>query len=203
MGRPTNEERAARAAAVADEMIEEVATPKAYDEESLLAQVLNRLVDMAESSKGLSKQDLTDVMTANSEGIRKALKPENATHPDVSAFNPLGERDHPRPALKFKKVYWANVVMHPSELRREEIELFNSVEHNLEARNGTWKAEIKKNGGESELWITFPFDSIDNRMDLPSMEVLMMELLGGTRAVDPASLAQRVAELEKQLAAKG
>ena len=48
----------------------------------------------------------------------------------------------------------------------------------------------------------FPCASVDDRMELPGMVLLMQELLGGARSVDPATLAERVAELEKQLAAK-
>jgi hypothetical protein len=39
-------------------------------------------------------------------------------------------------------------------------------------------------------------------MELPNgISLILSELLGGEKAVDPASLANRVAELEKQLAA--
>lgn len=146
---------------------------------------------------GISKDDLKEVMESNSEGMRRALKPENARHPDVSAFNPKGERDHPRSALR-RKTFWIGVPLNQNELSEEEIVLFNSVEHNVEARNGTWKAELKNAG--TELHVTFPNATVDERMDLPSMKVLMTELLGGARSVDTDSLLARVAELEKKLA---
>jgi hypothetical protein len=145
---------------------------------------------------GLSKDDLKEVMESNSEGMRRALKPENARHPDISAFNPEGERDHPRPELK-RKTFWIGVPLLRDELTKEEIELFNQIDHPMEARNGQWKAEIK-NGG-TELHINFPNATIDERMDLPSMKVLMHELIGGERSVDTDTLLARVAELEKKL----
>jgi hypothetical protein len=145
---------------------------------------------------GISKEDLAEVMESNSEGMRRALKPENARHPDVSAFNPEGERDHPRPQLK-RKTFWIGVPLQRDELTKDEIDLFNRIDHPMEARNGTWKAELRNSG--TELHITFPNATVDERMDLPSMKVLMHELIGGSRAVDQDSLLARVAELEKKL----
>jgi len=152
---------------------------------------------------GLTKDDLSEVMEQNAEGMRRALKPENARHPDVSVFNPEGERDHPRPKLR-RKTFWAGQELHHDELTTTEIDLFNKVEHSLEARNGSWRAELRRTAkdGQAELHIVFPCASVDDRMELPGMVLLMQELLGGAKSVDPATLAERVAELEKQLAAR-
>jgi hypothetical protein len=169
------------------------------DGTALLAAVLNRLVDAQEANRGLSKEDLAEVMEANSEGVRRALRPENQTHPDVSDFNPLGERDNKRPQLK-RKTFWIGVPLERDELTLAEIELFNQIDHPMEARNGTWRADIR-NGG-TELHINFPNATMDERMDLPSMRSLLTELVGGTRAVDPDTLLARVAELEKKLNAQ-
>lgn len=162
-----------------------------------LAEALLKAMERLQPQGGISKDDLKEVMESNSEGMRRALKPENARHPDVSAFNPKGERDHPRPELR-RKTFWIGVPLQKDELTAEEIGLFNSVEHNLTARNGTWTAELRNAG--QELHINFPNATVDDRMDLPSMKVLMTELVGGDRAVDTDSLLARVAELEKKLA---
>lgn len=190
MARPTNEERAARMAA--DQ------TETAMDGNALLAAALNRLADAQEGNRGLSKEDLTEVMEANSEGVRRALKPENARHPDVSAFNPKGERDFPRAELK-RKTFWIGVPLVKDELTAEEIALFNSVDHDMTARGGQWTASIKNQG--TELHINFPNATMDERMDLPSMRLLMAELVGGEQAVNPDDLLARVAQLEAQLKA--
>jgi len=176
--------------------------PEETDATLLLARALDRIAD-AQDRGGLTKDDLTDVMEKNAEGMRRALKPENARHPDVSAFNPLGERDHPRPKLR-RKTFWAGQELHHDELTTTEIDLFNKVEHSLESRNGSWRAELRRTAkdGASELHIVFPCASVDDRMELPGMVLLMQELLGGAQSVDPATLAERVAELEKQLAAR-
>jgi hypothetical protein len=149
---------------------------------------------------GITKDDLADVLKDNAEGMRRALKPENARHPDISALNPLGERDHPRPALT-RKTYWVGIPLDEDELDGEEITLLNKFTHTKEAHNGLWKAEIRRNGSAEELWITFPSHSIDDRMDLPrSMKLMLAEIHGGKEAVDPMTLAARVAELEARLA---
>jgi hypothetical protein len=196
MGRPTNAEIAARAAAEGNE-----AEPMTGND--ALAAALLQIAEMAGKSSGggISVEQLETVLKSNAEATRKALKPENAQHPDVSAFNPLGERDHPRPKLR-RKTFWAGTELHEDELSREEIELFNQVEHTVEARNGIWRAELKRTAtdGTSELHVIFPCANTDDRMDLPSMTLMLRELLGGTKAVDAESLAQRVAQLEKQLA---
>lgn len=189
MGRPTNAEIEARNAA------SETPEP-AMDSNALLAAVLNRLVDATESNRGISKDDLAEVMESNSEGMRRALKPENARHPDISAFNPKGERDFPRADLR-RKTFWIGVPLVKDELTAEEIALFNGIDHNMTARGGQWTAEIK-NGG-TELHVNFPNATMDERMDLPSMRVLMTELIGGARSVSADDLLARVAQLEAQL----
>lgn len=209
MGRPTNVEIEARKAAQTDstgimDAVQPETPAQPVDGNTLLAQVLNRLVDAQEANRGISKDDLAEVLEAGSEGMRRALKPENARHPDVSAFNPEGERDHPRPALRRKTFMSPGMELVANELTVKEIEILNAIEHPLEARNGSWRAELKRTAtdGTQELHIVVPCNTMDERMDLPkSLELILMELVGGTKAVDPETLAQRVAELEKRLAA--
>lgn len=167
-----------------------------------LAGALSKIADR-DVPQGLTGDQLEKILEGNAQATRKALRPENERHPDISAFNPKGERDFPRPKLR-RKTFWAGQELHEDELTVEEIELFNKVEHTLEARSGAWRAELRRTAkdGQSDLHVMFPCVSIDDRMELPGMKAMMRELLGGTKAVDPESLAQRVAELEKQLAAK-
>lgn len=169
-----------------------------------LAYALLAAMEKMQPKGGLAADQLEEILGRTAEATRKALKPENARHPDVSAFNPNGERDHPRPKLA-RKTFWAGTELHEDELTLQEIEAFNSFTHSTEARNGSWVAEMRRTGkmGESQLHVSFPCASADDRMDLPNGMMLMLrELLGGAKAVDPESLALRVAELEKQLAAK-
>ena len=172
------------------------------DSNALLAQVLLKLAERQDA--GLSAEQLKEILASNAESTRKALKPEIAAGPDISVFNPRGERDFPRPELKHK-VLFCGMELDREELTVGEIELFNKFDHSCVARNGSWKADLTTNakGGKGELVISIPVATADDRMDLPNgISLILAELLGGEKAVDPASLAERVAELEKQLAAK-
>ena len=51
------------------------------------------------ASNSQSHAALADAIT---QGIRQTKRHENEFSPDVSVFNPLGDRDHPRPGLKCK-----------------------------------------------------------------------------------------------------
>lgn len=162
------------------------------------------LADLVEAFKamqpaqpqGLTAEQLAAILEGNAQSTRKALRPENERHPDISAFNPKGERDHPRPKLK-RKVFYSGMELHEDELTVAEIELLNQFDHSRVAKNGQWKADIKPTG---ELVISFPAATTDDRMALPNgMTLILTELLGGVQAVDPANLAAQVAELQKQL----
>lgn len=175
-------------------------TPK--DGNALLAEVLLKLADRP--AGGITDEQLTKILEGNALSTRKALRPEVESHPDISAFNPLGERDHPRPKLARKTIF-CGMELHADELTLGEIELFNKFTHSCVARNGAWRADIKTTGknGEGELHISIPVATTDDRMELPNgISLILSELLGGEKAVDPASLAERVAELEKLLASK-
>lgn len=63
---------------------------------------------------------------ANSKAIRRGQDPSNVFAPDISCFNPRGEREHPRPKLQCKMFFpweaeWESMT-------REEIELANLLE---------------------------------------------------------------------------
>lgn len=168
----------------------------------LAAAILLMLEKMQPAAAGLSADQLKEILSSNAESTRKALKPENAMHPDVSVFNPKGERDNKRDDLKHR-VLFCGMELDKDELTVGEITLFNQFAHSCVARNGSWKADFTPNvkGGKAELVISIPVATADDRMDLPNgISLILAELLGGEKAVDPASLAQRVAELEKQLA---
>lgn len=170
-----------------------------------IAAALLKIAEMAQQPRdgGLTPAQLKEILEGNAQATRKALRPENERHPDVSAFNPKGERDNPRPKLAHK-VLFCGMELDEEELTLGEIELFNKFTHSCVARNGAWKADLKPSvkGGKSELTIAIPVATSDDRMDLPNgISLILSELLGGEKAVDPASLAERVAELEKELKA--
>lgn len=179
---------------------EEKGLTKSSDSPSEMSQLIEALRGM-QAPAGLTKDDLGDLLQSNAEGMRRALKPENAQHPGVSDYNPLGERDHPRPALS-RKVFMSGMELKQDELTADEINLLNGFSNNMEARNGQWRAELRRTAtkGIEDLVIHVPTASADERSELPSLTALLLELKGGAQAADPLSLAKRVAELEAKLA---
>lgn len=86
------------------------------------SRVLERLVAVMEKV-AMGQQTAN---TAAADAIRKSQDPSNMFVPNVSVFNPRGERDHPRPKLKCRMFLpWEAEV---ESLTREEIELLNLLE---------------------------------------------------------------------------
>lgn len=150
---------------------------------------------------GLSAADLRQVL----QDQRKALRPENDRHPGISAFSyPEGDVKRPKPALR-RKTYFNGIQEQEDALSPTEIELYNRIDHpGRTARNGMWKAAIKRNGSAEELFIITEPHTLDGRQSLPGITSILRELLDGAAAANPDMLAERVAELEariKQLSA--
>lgn len=173
---------------------------------------IDELADnLPRGSGGLSKEDLTDVVTAatrsaaeaGSEGMRRVLHPQNAQHPHISAFShPEGNIAHPKAALT-RTSYFCGARLREDQMTPREIDLVNAIDRSYTARDGRWTADVVGVGKNEALHLFVPCKSIDDRMNLPSLELVCLELVKGQAAVDPLSLAARVAELEKQLAAAG
>lgn len=67
---------------------------------------------------------------AATEGARAVKMPENKQPPGVSAFNPDGERDHPRPKVKCYVYFGSAPIGSPKDNRtvtREEIDALNTL----------------------------------------------------------------------------
>lgn len=64
---------------------------------------------------------------------------DESKFPQKSHFNPLGEKDHPRPDLR-REILWLGYPLQKSELTRDEIERLNKIEpgnYHLPNPNGT------------------------------------------------------------------
>lgn len=64
---------------------------------------------------------------ANAQAMKRALKPENDPAPMVSVYNPLGDRDHPRPRLKCEFTLFDGIPVDGTTDTVEEIELMNQL----------------------------------------------------------------------------
>lgn len=164
-----------------------------YDQILSLARTLG---SAKSAGAGLSAGDLRQILLDQ----RKAMKPENDRHPGISAFNPEGDRDHPKPGL-VRKTYFNGIPEDHDALTPLEIDLYNRFTMTRTARQGMWKAEVLRNGSAEELWISTEPKTLDGRQSLPKLTMLLRELLDGAAAADPDTLAKRVAELEAKIAA--
>ena len=149
------------------------------------------------SGGGISPSDLKQILVDQ----RKAMKPENEMHPGISAFSyPEGEQKRPKPQLR-RETYFNGVHEKWDSLTPMEVELYNRFDRSMTAKGGNWKADVRKDGSSELLWIeTFP-KTLDGRQSLPPLHLLLRELLDGAAAVDPVSMATRVAELEARIKA--
>ena len=70
---------------------------------NLTASDLQNMITAAVSAAAQGNQALADAVTAGIAATRKPI-PEgtDASNPRISVFNPLGDRDHPRPTLRYE-----------------------------------------------------------------------------------------------------
>lgn len=146
---------------------------------------------------GLSASDLRQVLVDQ----RKALRPENDRHPEISAFShPEGNLKRPKPSLR-RKTYFNGIQEQDDSLTPMEIDLYNRFGETRLARRGMWKADVRRNGSEDELWILTEPHTLDGRQGLPPLVSVLRELLDGEEAANPEKLFARVADLEARLKA--
>jgi len=157
------------------------------------------LAPKAAGGAGISADQLKELL----EGQRKAMRPENEAAPLVSVFNPKGERDFPKARLK-RPTFFNGGREREDVLTPTELELYNRFDRTMTARDGKWKAEIRQNGSAQELYITtVEIGSLDGRLSLPALSLILRELLDGAEAADPGKMADRIAALEAQIKALG
>ena len=144
----------------------------------------------------------TTATESGAEGMRRAIKPDNPTHPGISVYSyPEGERVHPKPKLT-RETFFCGAPQKEDQLTPAEIDAFNAITGERTARNGRWWARVEQYGNRQRLHVFVPNKSIDDRMDLPNGLILILrELADGPEAVSVTSLAEKVKQLEMQLAA--
>ncbi len=178
--------------------------------EDKLTKILEQLATQS-ASAGLSAAQLEAVLTrvglSTAEGMRVSLKPENTEHRNESAFFTARDKAkygswQQKPTLT-RKTFFVGVEEKDERLMPEEIEGFNAITGYREARNGKWKAQIKRNGQTEELWIDVPCETVDHRMDLPSLILILHELNGGQSTADVHSLLKQLEALKRDAISRG
>lgn len=112
-------------------MPESPSTPNAVTStQSGVTLTFEQLQELLKASATANAEQLQQILSStavmSAEAMRKSLHPENETAPDISIYNPFGERDHPRPALRATFVRNGIREM-PDSLTWEEIELTNRL----------------------------------------------------------------------------
>jgi hypothetical protein len=165
-----------------------------------------------EVAQGLSADQLKEILASTAQsaaqGMQKALKPENPTAPNVSAYNPTGEAKPtlcytaPDGTVRPRKTFFVGAKMDADLLTPLEVALFNRFTTNKIARNGKWTATLKQNGNDQELHVYVPHKEMDQRLDLPNgLFLILRELLDGPDAVNHESIAHEVESLRREVAA--
>lgn len=121
----------------------------------------------------------------HAEAMKRALKPENAFAPMQSVFNPAGDRDHPRPALKAQFTLFDGIPLDGTTDSVEELLLLNQLEHGeyfVDKSDGTrmpFKVrEIRNDMGQLQrIDIQFPYRDEADRAGVLPMTVWLRDVV--------------------------
>jgi hypothetical protein len=142
---------------------------------------------------------------ALAKAFAKAQRPENTTTPEVSTYNPRGERDHPRPALVAGRVTQNGVILDRDTLTWEEIEAINALtpgEFRIAKSNGSkitmTVAHVRGLDGVKleRLEMHWPCKGDDHRYDHRSLFDYCVDAVEGSGRTDEA---ERLRALKRQL----
>ena len=141
----------------------------------------DQLKELLQGSGGGGAAALGALAAQLSDGTLKT----NPDPPHMSAFNPDGERDRPRPTL-IGTVFWLNTRLQAEELTREEIELLNALKPGAYGEYGAWTVENLSPGmgrpADRKIQVTFPNKDKDQRDGLPSMVAMLRQMVAESTA---------------------
>lgn len=149
---------------------------------------------IAQAIQQLAKNGETDRLATIEKILlhqEQARPHENLFNPPmISALNPLGERDHPRPDLKCKMI-WVGHELTKEGLSREEIELLNRMqpgEYRVTKADGLTipfrvSSRVKDSGALDHLSFHFPCKTPEHRQNHAPMTSYLREVLGEAQTV--------------------
>lgn len=162
---------------------------------------------------GMTAEQFQDILASNAkehaEAINRMILPENKIIPQISVFSyPEGDTARPKPILKDRRGNPRETIFCGARQREElltpaEIDAFNAITDNVTARDGKWLARIRREGQREYLWVHVPCVDVDQRMELPSLLAILMELKSGPKSVDLETLTNELKTLRDKLAAAG
>lgn len=192
----------------------------AKDEKDLAAVIdllIDKIAQISASGGGLTNEQLDKLLEktagTTAEAFRHALIPENKVHPAISAFSyPEGDLKRPKPVLRCLKTnkpleaIFCGYRQRTDNLTPEEIDALNALSdgQTYEARNGSWTAQVVKDGAK-DLLLVHCAEAIDRdrARDLPPMLNVLVELKSGPQAVDLGSLIRQLEEMRTKLIQAG
>ena len=202
-----------------DKSVESAPPPPAPAQIDLnqFAQVLAAALQSAQPQSALTHDDLAAILSkvgeTNALAMKRALNKQNDEYNEISPFTyPEGQLKRPKPKLTRKTFFGplsfqndreiiAGWQQHEDQLTPLEIELFNSITSNRVARKGAWKAEIRQTGGDPELHVGVLMQTSDQRLSLPSLVEILMELTSGEKVPTATDLLQQVMDLQRKVEA--
>lgn len=179
--------------------------------EQMMETLISKIADRA-GTAGITTEQLAEILAkvgiTSAEAMRQSLKPENPDHPHISAF--FTEKDRAKygawenkPELRVK-TFFCGVEENADRLTPLEIESYNRLTADREARGGRWTATVKRAGHKDEaLIVNVPCETVDQRMDLPPLTLILHELNGGQSTEDLHGLLKQIDALKSMLVAKG
>jgi hypothetical protein len=165
-----------------------------------------RLAALPAQATGLTGNDLKMILDSQRENQKalveatRQVRHSNADHEHKSAFShPEGDLERPKAKFRFKEVFHNGHREREDDLTPAEIDAYNQITHSCEARGGRWTATVKNN----RLMVTIPCFTLDERMDVPSLPLQLLELAQGERAVTPDNMAAELIALRKAVETAG
>jgi hypothetical protein len=176
---------------------------------SVVEALIAKIEQIGQQQGGLTADGLKTVLQAvsadNAKAIEKIVIPENKVSPLISAFSyPEGDTARPKPRLVDqlgidRETIFCGARQREDQLTPEEILAFNNITEDCTARGGTWFARVKREGRKEFLWVHVPCVDVDERMELPSLLQILLELKEGAAAVDINVLVRQLNELKAQV----
>lgn len=186
--------------------------------EQLMETLVAKIADRA-GTAGITAEQLSDILakvgTTSAEAMRQSLKPENPDHPHISAY--FTEKDSAKygpwenkPKLvgttgEPRRTWFCGIEENAERLTPMEIESYNRITADREARSGAWTATVKYVGTKKEeLHVKLPAETIDHLMNMPSgLPLILHELQTGQSTADIMDALRQIDQLKSMLVAKG
>ena len=159
----------------------------------------------------ITKDDLAEILQANSKSLQKAMKPENESHPGISVFRPKGGSP---PDIGFKFFYFNYPVSQFPETQTDaELALASQLKagkFTVLRKDGTpmqieVSAKQDVNGKTEEMSVGLPAGFSMTKEDktlLPPMEVMLYQLVHSgeksARAIFVTAMQQYLATMDAE-----